>query len=861
MTSQNKQAPQLIISGFHRSGTSLTAQYLHLAGLNLGTNLIGSNPSNPDGHFEHHEFVSLHKDILSANNREWYTLGGDLSSSATNFEHQARTLLKQFPADQPMGFKDPRSSLLLPWWHRQLENPAAVIVFRHYASCYHSLRNRQAQNLVFSPDTNSEALLFWQQPRIALELWISYNDAILEYVRANRNTSILVSHHAMLSGFNLPAAVNETVGLHLDTQCDSGIRTGHTTPLELPEPIAPELYRRLERTLASLNDLCTSDPEPAHRATDTGNKIAAIVSTPIGHVTEAINQRLDQLKIPQLEQESSVTTKLSNDDDTPVAESKIGFADDSDDVKELLHWGKIHQANESDHSAEECWLKAHAIAPRNQAPLLHLALLARNHGENEETVRLMREAIERKSDDAGFYFHLARALKDCGKSEQALKCINDGLKLQDGHRDLHLLELDILLLQGEYPTALKVCEHTLQLFPNDERYMKIMARIAEVSKDSHSAMIWFRRSVLTRIKQRKAYRSTLLQAIEQVPAAERPALSQRVIIELDKLEDDALPKRSNATQKRTLRLAMSILVRDEADVIRENILFHAAAGVEHFIVTDNGSIDGTREILEELTRQVPLTIIDEPSHTIDQDLWVTRMALKIRDENIADWIINNDADEFWLSPGRSLKEAIAHDLENSGDSTVDIGTLYCQRFNLIPSAESVAYQSYRFYDNHYKVMSTLTQTDQANPWHENNSNSLIRTLPGKVISRLEGLQGIDMGNHGAQHQSARLDSSCISIAHYPVRTFEQFERKVINYGKSLANNSRFEQNVSRHLRFWYEQQQQGNLYEEYQKFVLPEQRLEQLINDGILCNETDIGPEIAAAISPPHASLKVSSGS
>ncbi len=293
---------------------------------------------------------------------------------------------------------------------------------------------------------------------------------------------------------------------------------------------------------------------------------------------------------------------------------------------------------------------------------------------------------------------------------------------------------------------------------------------------------------------------------------------------------------------------MSILVRDEADVIQDNILYHAATGVDHFIVTDNGSVDGTREILEELRQVVDLVIIDEPSHTIDQDLWVTRMAHHVRDNDSADWIINNDADEFWLSHRGSLKDAIVGDLDGANTSGKTIGTLFCQRFNLIPSLESVVLAGYRFSDNHYKVTDTLYEMDQSNPWHENNSNSLIRTLPGKVISRLDGLDSIDMGNHGARHQHARLESNNVSIAHYPVRSFEQFERKVMNYGQSLANNTRFAPNISRHLRFWYEQYQQDNLYQEYLKFVLPEFRLKQLTGEGILCVETEVGSEIIETI-------------
>ncbi len=857
MMSQSSRPHQFVISGFHRSGTSLTAQYLHRAGLNLGDNLLGANPSNPDGHFEDQDIVALHKDILAANHRDWFTPGPDLSSSADVFQARANALVNRFPTDRSFGFKDPRSSLLLPWWHQQLDNPAAIIVYRHYAGCLHSLRNRQAQNLVFAPSRHKDALFFWQQPALGLELWLSYNNAILDYVRAHSETTLLVSHHSMLNGFNLPAAVNQTLGLSLDTRCNSGIRQGSGQRPVIAEDIDTELQGRLDVMLAALNALCCSEPEPAGDHTVSRN--VGPVKSSERTQRETIERRLDQLHISSNSNSNSnsAATGASSSPHKQAASPRPAQADNvavsaehSDDVRELIQWGKRNQSRQCNDAAEACWLKAHTLAPRNAAPLLHLALLARNRGNNGATIQLMQQAIQLKPDDAGFHYHLARALNDCDKPEQALDLVRHGLTLQHDHCELLHLQLDLLLSLYKPMEARDACIKALSLFPDDIRFMKSMVRLAGIDNDSSTAMIWFRRSVLTRMREDKTYRQTLLHAMAQVPSDQLPALSRRVIDELSKLNTDATPGLPCAPGKGTsLRLAMSILVRDEADVIRDNILYHAAAGVDHFIVTDNGSVDGSREVLEELRQVVELVIIDEPSHTIDQDLWVTRMAQHVRDNSSADWIINNDADEFWLSHEGSLKDAIVSDLYEASTTGTTIGTLYCHRFNLIPSLESVTQAGYRFHDNHYKVTGTLYESEQSNPWHENHSNSLIRTLPGKVISQLEGLESIDMGNHGARHQHARLESNRVSVAHYPVRSYEQFERKVVNYGQSLANNSRFAQNVSRHLRFWYEQHQLGNLYQEYQKFVLPESRLKQLIDAGIVCIEAEVASVINAGVS------------
>ena len=95
-----------------------------------------------------------------------------------------------------------------------------------------------------------------------------------------------------------------------------------------------------------------------------------------------------------------------------------------------------------------------------------------------------------------------------------------------------------------------------------------------------------------------------------------------------------------------MKLVMTLLVRDEEDIVRENLDFHLAQGVDQVIVTDNGSEDATAEILREYESQGVLRLLFEASDDYSQGRWVTRMA-GWRPPSGADWVINNDADEFW----------------------------------------------------------------------------------------------------------------------------------------------------------------------------------------------------------------------
>ena len=75
-----------------------------------------------------------------------------------------------------------------------------------------------------------------------------------------------------------------------------------------------------------------------------------------------------------------------------------------------------------------------------------------------------------------------------------------------------------------------------------------------------------------------------------------------------------------------MKLVMTLLVRDEADIVDAQVAFHLHAGVDFVIATDNRSQDGTTEVLERYEREGRLHLIREPGEDLRQSEWVTRMA-------------------------------------------------------------------------------------------------------------------------------------------------------------------------------------------------------------------------------------------
>src|SRR5688572_29592847 len=111
------------VAGMHRSGTSMVARLLKLAGLYLGeeADLMRASSDNPDGFWEHLGFVTINDELLTEHGGGW-DFPVAIPEPPANEErlalvrNKALSLVAQFDGHQPWGWKDPRNSLTLPFW-------------------------------------------------------------------------------------------------------------------------------------------------------------------------------------------------------------------------------------------------------------------------------------------------------------------------------------------------------------------------------------------------------------------------------------------------------------------------------------------------------------------------------------------------------------------------------------------------------------------------------------------------------------------------------------------------------------------------------------------------------------------------
>ncbi len=267
------------------------------------------------------------------------------------------------------------------------------------------------------------------------------------------------------------------------------------------------------------------------------------------------------------------------------------------------------------------------------------------------------------------------------------------------------------------------------------------------------------------------------------------------------------------------RLIMTLLVKNEADVLEQNILFHKAMGVDGFIITDNASTDSTPAIIEKYVRRGwVLESIHEPASGYEQKRWVDRMVWMAKTRYRADWVINADADEFWFPATGNLKSepsvthanVLAAEVRNVCPEEGKPYQEWTCTIREVPDLQEYGLSPYSIFSRHYK----------------------------KVMHRTDGYLQISMGNHKVTMLPHRERRSGIVVYHYPMRGREHFMHKMINGGKQLETHRG--KHGGRHWRYFYALYQEGRLSEEYDRVVGLNCR-QRLLRDGYIVRDNRLG--------------------
>lgn len=235
----------------HRSGTSLTTGILNALGVSLSEDLMPPTEHNAKGYFESVSIANIHDNILRTLGSAW-----DASTSERPFpdrwwalpavqpyKQQLKDLVRREVAAVPeiWGFKDPRTSRLLPLWNEivaELELDARfVLVVRHPRDVASSLRKRDGMD-----GTLAEQL--WLEHTVdALIHGKDRLKAIVEYTRWFENP--IGEAEYMISGLGLPMPPREKLQAVIAELVSEDLRHNKTQQAACLLPFSRELYEAL----------------------------------------------------------------------------------------------------------------------------------------------------------------------------------------------------------------------------------------------------------------------------------------------------------------------------------------------------------------------------------------------------------------------------------------------------------------------------------------------------------------------------------------------------------------------------------------------------------------------------------------
>lgn len=209
----------VVITGMHRSGTSLITQWLHKCGLHLGDQFLGAGIGNTDGHFEDVDFVETHRSILRnlTGNDEGLLNLDNLCIPAEQEKVLHDLVGRKQSAQAQWGWKDPRTCLFLDAYRVILPEAKYLVILRDYRSVVSSLLSRRFKKSdhkyvvkgglplliwkYFKRPSRKKKLLHKLSDKY-LKAWITYNQRILEHLLLQPKGTYLVIDHTSLSQTN-----------------------------------------------------------------------------------------------------------------------------------------------------------------------------------------------------------------------------------------------------------------------------------------------------------------------------------------------------------------------------------------------------------------------------------------------------------------------------------------------------------------------------------------------------------------------------------------------------------------------------------------------------------------------------------
>ncbi|WP_439696376.1 sulfotransferase [Mucilaginibacter sp. AW1-7] len=210
------QKRTLIITGMHRSGTSLITHWLAKCGMQLGEKMVEPGPGNAEGHFEDVEFLKIHEEILTNHNLPRNGLTDGYVDAVSIYEKEKiKSIIKvKQQLYYQWGWKDPRTCMFLDVYKELIPDARYLVIMRDYRSVTSSLLRREFKTvdrkylgrkylsrlvwLIFRRARRKQSF-YRINAEAYLKVWINYTSDILACIKKLDPDAFVVVNYNMLS--------------------------------------------------------------------------------------------------------------------------------------------------------------------------------------------------------------------------------------------------------------------------------------------------------------------------------------------------------------------------------------------------------------------------------------------------------------------------------------------------------------------------------------------------------------------------------------------------------------------------------------------------------------------------------------
>lgn len=188
----------VILTGMHRSFTSLTSSLLSEVGIDMGNSIVPPDIHNPEGYFENEDFLYFDRGVCSVATESenafpdwgWAVDEKMNPEKLKESEDCAKKLVYDRRKLRLWGWKDPRTSLMLDFWDSIIPHAKYIFVYRHPAEVYESVYKLKGIGL------------FQNHPEYIEKCWKDHNQNILNFAIKNRDKCIVINSNKLTQNPN-----------------------------------------------------------------------------------------------------------------------------------------------------------------------------------------------------------------------------------------------------------------------------------------------------------------------------------------------------------------------------------------------------------------------------------------------------------------------------------------------------------------------------------------------------------------------------------------------------------------------------------------------------------------------------------